>query len=293
MADPNRSLIAARLIAALTIVAAVAVLVVLLVRSSRDQTERTQPAPAALVPDPPAAPPSVPPAAPKPLPTLSRAEMIEAARAAAAAYAIGAPPPTEEGGLVGRQFRVTIPFGCGGDQSADTGRTSFWAFGRDRNSVKVSVRPEIWTDSAFVRELGGPVAFDAVEGFWIPRPWIASDDCPTQRTDPLQAAPPTPSPQTIGIAVFHEKGGSRLEQRRERPYELVVKAPQDGSDPAPGGYRLVLEGRVSGYDDRQAIRCRSESADQRPVCLIRVVVNRVAIRDPASGQLLGEWAVPS
>jgi hypothetical protein len=51
----------------------------------------------------------------------------------------------------------------------------------------------------------------------------------------------------------------------------------------------VLEGRLVGYHDQQAIRCRSEGAEQRPVCLFKVDLERVAIRDPASGALLGEW----
>ena len=287
MAGPNRSVVTARLIAALTIVAAVAILVILFARSSRDQAERTPPAAVAPGPTPPAKPP--PP--PRPAPLLSRAELIDAARAAASAYALGGPPPSEEARLIGRQFQLSLPFGCDGEQPADGGRTAFWVYGRDRSSVRISVRPENWTDSAFVRELGGE-GFDAVEGFWIPRPWAASDDCPIQRTDPLQAAPPAPSPQTVGLAVFHEKGGSRLEQRRERPYEVVVKSPDDGSQPAPRGYRLVLEGRIGGYEDGRAVRCRSESADQRPVCLFRVQIERVAIRDPASGAVLGEWRSP-
>ena len=287
MAGPNGSIITARLIFALTALAAIVVLVVLVVRSSRDQAERAPP------PAPAPAPTPAPPNPPKPQPLLSRAELLDAARAAASSYALGGPPPAEEARLVGRRFQLSIPFGCDGEQPADADRSAYWAYGRDRQSVKISVRPEAWTDSDFVRELGGADAFETVEGFWIPRPWAESEDCPIQKTDPLRAAPPTPSPQTVGLAEFHQKDASRLEQRRQRPYEVVVKAPQDGSHPAPRGYRLVLEGRVTGYDDRQAIRCRSESADQRPVCLVRVDIERVAIRDPATNQALGEWSSPS
>jgi hypothetical protein len=91
--------------------------------------------------------------------------------------------------------------------------------------------------------------------------------------------------------MFFEAGGSRVSRRQERPYELVVRAPPEVANPAPRGFRLILDGRLTGYQSGEAFRCRSGSEDQRPVCVARVHLDTVAVEDPAAGKVLGSWDV--
>ena len=70
-----------------------------------------------------------------------------------------------------------------------------------------------------------------------------------------------------------------------RSASRVIRQPP----PAPtGGYRLILEGRMSAFADGRAIRCRASSPDQRPVCIGAVQLDRVAFED-AGGAVLSEW----
>jgi hypothetical protein len=285
MAESDRRSSTAKLVLIMTAAAAVFALVAIVVFSTRREAQN------APTPPPPAPAPAAEPAqvAPPAAPVLSRADLIEAAGAAASAYASGANATSAEPTLAGRRFRVVLSFGCNGPQTRDSGDFASWSAGQDGGTIRISIRPQIWTDSSFVRELGGSEEIEAVQGFWIPRPWMASEDCPAQMVDPLEAAPPPPSPQTLGLAVFRKKGDSRLGSRDEHPYETVIKAPAPGQPAAPQGFRLVLEGRLDSYADGSAVRCRSVSPDQRPVCLFRVDLGRVAVVDPVSGQQIAEW----
>lgn len=244
------------------------------------------PRPTAAVPAPAASAPAAP-AVLAPAPPLGRTDILSATTAAASAYAAGEARAPGAPSLVGRRFRVVLPFGCDGPRDAAAEPAAYWEYGPERRTIRIRVRPEDWTESDFARGLGSEV--ERVEGFWIPRPWLASDDCPAPRTDPLATAAPAPSPETVGLARVFESGGSRLPQRGGRPYEVTLSAPEDEVMPAPAGYRLVLEGRVTGFEGGEDIACRSGSPEQRPVCLVGVEIDRVAITDPADASTLGEW----
>jgi hypothetical protein len=296
-------------------VVCIAVLGSLLFRSYGDQARRA-PAPAPPVAQP--APP--PPAAPAPVPVgvappaIGRAELINAAAAAASAYAAqgveraggsaavqpegevpiagqAAARALEASPLVGRRFRLRLPFGCSGPAQASETPGASWTYSADRRSIRIVVRPETWTDSALVREIGGPDAYEAVEGFWIRRPWLLSEACPAGRSDAATAGAPAASPETVGLGMFFEAGGSRVARRNQRPFEIVLKLAEGTQNPAPQGFRLLLEGRVTGFPDGRAFRCRSADADQRPICLAGVRMDTVAVEDPAMGQTLGSWEV--
>ncbi|HRD29396.1 MAG TPA: hypothetical protein PLO65_13940, partial [Caulobacter sp.] len=77
--------------------------------------------------------------------------------------------------------------------------------------------------------------------------------------------------------------------RDGRPYSFVRKVPEGEPATPAEGYRLVLEGRVTGYPGGHAVRCRSDSPDRRPVCLVAVEFDRVAFEDGATGAVLAEW----
>ncbi len=92
---------------------------------------------------------------------------------------------------------------------------------------------------------------------------------------------------SLGLAMFHDAGASRVERRSERPYEHVVKLDAGGAD-QPQSFDLRLEGRIASFADGAAIRCWSESAEHRPTCLFAVELDRVAFED-AKGAVLADW----
>lgn len=258
------------------------------------QCDRKEPAPvepAAPVPEVPVkvAPPSLPAGAPP----LTRADILTAAARAASAYAAGETPSGSDP-LVGRPFAVRMAFGCGGPLTVPPTPAAIdglprATWGRDHKSIQLSLTPGDWLDSALIAGVGNEAAWETVEGFWAPRPWLAVDGCPAVRRDPLQGSTAVPSAQTVGLAAVFATGSSRLSQRNGRAYRYTVRA--DGEQPlaAPeGGYRLVLEGRVVGFPGGRAIRCRAPGPDQRPVCITAVQLDRVAFEN-ATGEALGEW----
>lgn len=254
------------------------------------QCRKTDPVPAPQPEPSPAAVPTVP----TPVPALTRADLVAASRDAAEAYAAGASPSGSDP-LIGRTFSVRIPFACGplpdGGPSAaaqaDGLPRAIW--GPDRKTIQLSLTPGDWTQSALMAEPNAAARWEQVEGFWVTRPWLTGDSCPTLRSDPLQGAAPQPTPQTLGIAAVFDEGASRFGRRNGRAYAYTVRGEGDQPAQAPAdGYRLLLEGRVIGFPSGRTFRCRAAGPDQRPVCVIAVQLDRVAVTQ-ADGSIMGEW----
>lgn len=248
------------------------------------ETEPEEPA----APPPPAVTPKPAPPIPPitPTPPLGRSELIAAVQAATSAHAAGRPYPQDGADLVGRQFELKLPFGCRGPEPQ--GRPATYTINPRQDTIRLSARPEVWTDAAWVRDLVGAEEAEAIEGFWIPRPWTDAEVCPPERTSTASGLPAPASPETLGLARVFGAGESRVPQRGGRPYEVTQKLPPEAAA-GPRDFRLVLSGRVVGFDDGQAIHCRSEDPDRRPVCLVGVEFDRVAFEDASSGEVLAEW----
>ena len=234
--------------------------------------------------------PPVPPV--PPAPTLVRAGLLQAMDAAASAYAAG---QDSAGSLTGRRFVVREAFGCAGAspppvEAAPGNGLAAWSWGPRRESLRLTLAPGDWTDSPLLA--GSADSWEAAEGFWISRPWLRADGCPGIEGDPLASGPvAAPSPQSVGLAAVFEEDGSRLGRRNGRAYEFTVRGESDQAPAAPaGGYRLVLEGRLAAFADGRALRCRAASADQRPVCIAAVHLDRVAF-ETADRRTLSEWRV--
>lgn len=258
-------------------------------------------------------PAPTPPPAPIAAPTeLSRAQMIAALAKAASAFAAGA-DPSAASGLAGRTFRIRLPFGCSGPASgaeALTDGLAGWTWAEDRDSLTLSVRAVDWSESPLVTPQGATPDWDGVRGFWIARPWLSQEACPApverlvpvdtpapdtapdtseDEADPVTPPPSPASPQTMGLAVIHAASGSRLGRRDGEAYRFVVRGTDDAPPiPPMAGYRLVLGGRVGAFPDGRAVRCTSQTADQRPVCVVAVELDVVAFED-AAGARLSEW----
>ena len=288
MPIPDRTVIRRRL----AFSAAVAVVVVIVAALLAGRAHR-RPAPIHPAP-PPAAAQNAAPAPldiqtsplPLPPPPLSRKDLIEAAARAASAYAAGEPAPPTDADLVGRTFRVRIPFGCAGPLDPAAAKPAAWfTFDAKRRIIRLTAQPQVWTKASWIQALAGSADFDAIEGFWLPRPWTDSEDCPPTAPAPEAA----PAPQTLGLAMFFAPNSSRVLQRGSRPYEFTGKAPDGDAPVAPRGYRLTLAGRITGFDGSQPVRCRADAPSQRPVCLFAVAFDHVSFEDPATGETLAEW----
>lgn len=247
--------------------------------------------------DPPPAPaPSGPPLAkveapPPPVvePVLGRADLIRAAAAAADSFTAGR--PAGAGNLVGRRFELRLPFGCAGPQPDDAPLR--WRYDDDAEVLRLHAEPAQFS----VEEWLGPEAregIEAVEGFWIERPWTSSEDCPA----PVAAASPeteseateaAPAP-TLGIAQIFTAQGSRQGRRNGQAYEAVVRKSADAID-VTRGLRLRLSGRIAAAAAPRPILCRAADPAHAPRCLILAELSEVAIENPANGETLAQWDV--
>lgn len=255
--------------------------VVLLGQCDRKPVE---PEPARPIPAEPASEPSPAP----PTTAMNRAELLAAVAAAASAHAAGERPEGTDP-LIGRAFSIRIAFGCGGPAPeaaptpADGLPRANW--GRDQETIALSLTPGDWKSSPLIAGAGSD--WEAVEGFWIPRPWQATATCPPVSGRPVQDPAPA-SPQTVGLAAVFSPDDSRVGRRNGRAYGFTIR--QMGETPLtprPLGYHLVLEGRLAAFPDGRAVHCGASGPDQRPVCIAAIRLDRVAFID--AGGLLSEW----
>jgi hypothetical protein len=309
----------------LSLAAAAVVVVVLVVSLLGRRGPAPPPAEHATAPAPAVAPAPPLPIPPPPQPALRRAELALAADRAAAAYAAGQPYADENRKLVGRRFEVVIPFGCRGPGRSDEINPARWRLDARRKTITLTAEPQVWTKTDWVVETAEAAEAEAVEGFWIPRPWLWTEVCPAaepaaaapegEAAEPAESAagakpaaeakppartkadaagaaeaasPPPATPPTLGLVQVFGPQASRTGLRGARPYRVVRKAGDDQLAGTPPGFRLVLHGRISGFASGEAIRCHSDSMDRRPACLVGVQLDRVRFEDQTGG-LLAEW----
>ncbi len=286
MADNSPGAIARkrRLIAPLVIAAIIAGLLIAAVLGVFGR--KPEPRPVEPQPSPPAeAEAPVTPMAP---PALTRADLIDGARAAAAAYAAGESVADGPDPLVRRTFRVWLPFGCAGPGVGSAANQTWFDRDAERGTVKLTARSIDMTPLPMIRSLPDAGDIEKAEGFWIPRPWALTETCPPPREPAAVAQPAAPAGQSLGLVRLSETGSSRVPRRDGRPYEFVQKAPTNALSAGARGYRLMIEGQIAAFPDGRSIRCWSETPDHRPICLYAVTFDRIAFED-ASGAVMAEW----
>lgn len=253
--------------------------------------------------------------------TLNRAALLAALTEAGTALADG---QTRDAALTGRTVSVRLPFGCGGEAAVVSEVGGLPRLVRNADgSLTLTVTPEDLGASALVpatRE-GAVDKWEAVEGFWIARPWSGLDACPASAAltapapelapSPAQTAIKTPAEgktaeaktvddvaappivqleRSAGLAAVFETGGSRLGRRQGQAYIHVIRGEKGvAPTPAPGGYALRLEGRLTAFADGKAVHCVQKDAESRPVCIAALRLDRLAFEDGATGALLSEW----
>jgi hypothetical protein len=232
-------------------------------------------------------------------PPLDREALLLAVLRAASAAALGEEADGVQQGLDGKRFELRLRFGCPGERAAD-GQTRSWTHDRDARVVRIAIGPEIERDTALVQELAGPDV-EAVEGFWIHRPWQLKAGCPAppaagaDRDVVASATPggdsttgstidPVPS---LGIAQFFRETDARSHRRDSRAYEAAENL-SAGEVPSRAGYDLIVDGRLQGLPDGRVIACRARSS-RRPSCVISVRFEEVSLERADTGELLAEW----
>lgn len=218
---------------------------------------------------------------PTPVAALDRAALLAAVAQAASAHAAGLDDRQRQADLAGRRFTLKIRFGCGGSTDADGALG--WSYDEAEQRLGIRAVPDIDLAAAGVEPSSeGPV--EAVEGFWIPQPWLLTDACPVQP----EVAAAVSSPPTVGIAHYFTAEDSRVQRRAKRSYEIVRRADPAILPPA-GGFNLVLEGRLRPWPEAGVIRCSGAGVAGRPVCIVSAEFDRVAFENPTTGMTVAQW----
>lgn len=243
------------------------------------------------------APPAAKPA-PKPAPepvltgVLGRAELMALAAEAADAAAAGRDPDTEVAEADGRRFELRLPFGCDGPAGEGSSATMRWRYDAEDQALRIHVEPLTWAPQDWWPGDAAP-GVEGVEGFWITRPWTSSEACPTgsARAAAPGADPVTIPGQTLALGQIFFTGGARGGRRNGEPFETTVRVPEEQLD-ASEGFRLRISGRIARAGGLGPVRCRQPAGpEQRPICLVSVLMDEVAVENPATGETLSTWSL--
>ena len=248
----------------------------------------------------PAAPPE---AAAKPVVrVLARGDVIGIANAAADAASAGQPMPLSVTAADAQRFEIYLPFGCDGPVSGDSIEPFRWRYDSETASLRISVAPvafdpEEWLHAQSPGRSGGEptAASEAIEGFWVTRPWSSQETCAREADPSAQRGtdPVTLPGQTLGLAQVFTDEDSRSARRGGKPYESVTRLKQDDLR-IDQGLRVRLRGRITRFPEGATVRCRQPAGkEQRPVCLLAVTFDDVAIDNPATKDVIATWAAPS
>lgn len=257
------------------------------------------------------------PAVPLPQPPIDRSTLLAAVARAASATAAGADDGEQQRALDGRQFELRIRFGCRGPAPVLQESMLGWTFDQEKRALRVRAMPTISRDDPIARQIVERLdgeRIEAVEGFWIPRPWLLDPVCPAApaagpaRPQPPEAAEPAPVDAAgsaapvddlqesqapppawpkVGIAHFFTMTDPRTRRRQMRPYEAVETVKPD--QPLPHGFNLVLSGRLQALPSRRVIACVSSAPDNPPECIVSAEIDRVWIERPDTREILAEW----
>lgn len=236
-------------------------------------------------------------------PPLDREALLLAVTRAASATAGGQSDAQGQAQLDGKLFELRLRFGCSGP--ADDGdEPQSWSFDEKRRVLRVRIVPNLSEKSPLIGDLFGD-AYEAVEGFWIRRPWLLTAACPpAPKADASPAVEASAAAESaaeargseaaapehrVGIARFFSATDARTHRRDSRAYQ-VTHTLAENEAPSRTGYELVISGRLRRLSDGRVIACRQRYADTRPSCVISAVFENVAVLRADNGERVAEWA---
>lgn len=236
---------------------------------------------------------SKPAPAPPLLPrVLGRADLIALAAATADAVASGNDPGPEIAEADGRRFELRLPFGCNGPAEEGSNAAMRWRYDADEEVLRIHVAPVTWLTEDWWPG-AAPAGIGAIEGFWITRPWTSSERCPEGRDRPaaVDVDPVALPGQTLALGQIFLVEDPRDAKRNDNIYDTVVRVSEDGFDPSDG-FRLRISGRIVQTRGAGPVWCRQPAGpEQRPICIVGVVMDEISIENAASGQTLATWSV--
>jgi len=221
---------------------------------------------------------------PKPEPALDRAAFLQAVAASASAHTSGADDRETQSALDGRRFAIRLRFGCDGPAATDSKDALHWTVGPGETSIEVFAKPDLSLADEPLKSIPDQT-IEAVEGFWIPRPWETSAACPAD-SESTEIALPTP--QLVGIAQYFTAEDSRLGRRSGRPYVATQKIASPAELPR-SGLILLLEGRFEAWPGGDVIRCTGSGRDRQPTCIASAHLDRAAFLRPEDSSVIAEW----
>jgi hypothetical protein len=253
------------------------------------------------------------PALPIVVPPLSREGLLLAVAHAASAAALGQSDTDEQRKLDGKRFELRMRFGCDDGTVTTPDDPRSWAFDEKRRVLSLQVKAELSKKLPLIEELSGD-SYEAVEGFWIRRPWLLTAACPATppKEEPQDAASEgaspakaeakqaasekpaaTPSPDAdltprIGIAQFFTPTDARTHRRDNRAYK-TTRVLKTGETPSANGYDLVISGRLRRLADGRVIACRIDNPSAPPDCILSAEFDKVSIELP-TGEIIAKWS---
>jgi hypothetical protein len=238
------------------------------------------------------------PLLPAPEAPLSREALLLAVVQARSAAAVGADDRTAQAEFDGKRFEFRIRLGCTIGPPDGEGEGTMVSFDPATRRVELQVQPDLSLDDPVAAAAAGG-RFEAVEGFWIPHPWLLTSACPAvPSARPVSTAEAgmeaaedgvAVAPQTVALAQFFTADGSRLQRRDGRAYSAREMLPEGAPPPEPGSWDLVITGRLRALDGR-VIHCRPVAGAAMPVCIVSAESERVAIQNLATGNELARWS---
>ena len=224
-------------------------------------------------------------ALPIPEPAIDRAAFLRAVAVAASAHTSGVDNGQAQAVLDGRRFAIRIRFGCEGPAPAGSTAPLRWAVGAEEKSFSVFAKPDLSLADEPLKNIGDQT-IEAVEGFWIPRPWETTGACPAPAVD--DAGITLPAPQLVGIAQYFTVDDSRVGRRSGRPYVATQKVEAPAELPK-SGLILLLEGRFEAWPGGTVIRCTGSGRNRQPTCIASAHLDRAAFLRPEDDSVVAEW----
>jgi hypothetical protein len=203
--------------------------------------------------------------------------------------------------LEGQSFEFAIRFGCGGAEKDLKSVTMGWSYEPQQKTLRVRATPTITAGDPVAAAIGGQEV-EAIEGFWVPRPWMLVAACPAienesrvrsastaEGNDPAHddTQPALRWPK-VGIAQFFSTNDARTGRRDRRAYE-AVRPIEQATPVGLHGFNLVLIGRLRSVPGKRVIECLAEANDAPADCIVSARIDEVRIEQPEGG-VLARWS---